>query len=155
MADDKKTAKAADKKAETKTEEKSDVKVSAKLQKIIDEVEKLTVLELADLVKALEDKFGVSAAAPVAVAAAPGANGAPADQAVEEQSEFNVVLTDSGANKVSVIKAVREINQDLGLMDAKKAVESLPYTLIEGANKEEANAAKKKLEEAGAQVELK
>jgi large subunit ribosomal protein L7/L12 len=156
MADDAKKADTA-KKAETKAKDKgSDVKVSPKLQKVIDQVEKLTVLELAELVTALEDKFGVSAAAPVAVAAAPGAaaNGGEAD-AAEEKSEYDVIVTDAGANKVSVIKAIREINQDLGLMDAKKAAESLPYTLLEAAKKEEAEAVKKKLEEAGAQVELK
>lgn len=155
MADDNKKADTA-KKEETKTEDKkSDVKVSAKLQKVIDAVEKLTVLELAELVTALEDKFGVSAAAPVAVAAAPGAAANGDETAAEEKSEYDAVITDAGANKVSVIKAIREVNQDLGLMDAKKAAESLPYTLLEAAKKEEAEEAKKKLEAAGAQVELK
>jgi large subunit ribosomal protein L7/L12 len=142
------------KKEETKTKDKgSQVKVSAKLQKIIDEVEKLSVLELSELVSALEDKFGVSAAAPMAMVAAPGANGETA--AVEEKSEFDVILKDAGGNKIAVIKAVRELNQQLGLKEAKDLVESAPKTLLEAAKKEEAEAAKKKLEEAGAQVELK
>lgn len=143
------------KKEETKKEDaKSDVKVSAKLQKLIDEIEKLTVLEISELVSALEDKFGVSAAAPVAaVAAAPGAaaDAAPA----EEKDEFDVVLTNAGANKLAVIKVVRELNQSLGLIEAKKLVESAPQTLLEAAKKDAAQEAKKKLEDAGAQVELK
>jgi large subunit ribosomal protein L7/L12 len=143
--------------ADTKTEDvKSDVKVSAKLQKIIDEVEKLTVLELADLVKALEDKFGVSAAAPMMMAGAmPAAAGAADAAPAEEKTEFDVVLASAGANKIAVIKAVREINQALGLKEAKDLVEAAPKTVMEGAKKEDAESAKKKLEEAGAQVELK
>lgn len=127
--------------------------VSKKLQGIIDEVEKLTVLELSDLVKALEDKFGVSAAAPMAMmaGAAPAAEAA----AAEEKSEFDVVLAGAGANKIAVIKAVRELNQQLGLKEAKDLVEAAPKTVLEGAKKEDAEAAKAKLEEAGAQVELK
>lgn len=127
--------------------------VSAKLQKIIDEVEKLTVMELADLVKALEDKFGVSAAAPM-VAAAPAAGGA-APAPAEEKTEFDVILAAAGGNKIAVIKAVREINQNLGLKEAKDLVEAAPKPLLEGVKKEEAEAIKKKLEDAGAQVELK
>lgn len=153
------TDKPEDNKPETKSadkkEAKSKVKVSANLQKIIEQVEKLSVLELADLVKALEDKFGVSAAAPVAVAAAeaPAAGGdaAPA----EEKSEFDVVLTDAGANKIAVIKAVRQIKQDLGLKEAKDIVDKGSAKLLEGAKKDDAQEAKKILEEAGAQVELK
>ncbi len=146
-------------KKEEKTEKKAkkSAKLPAKLQKIVDEVEKLSVLELADLVKALEDKFGVSAAAPTVVAgatSAAGGNGAPAG-AVPEKSEFDVVLTAAGANKIAVIKAVREIKQDLGLKEAKDLTEKLPHKLLESAKKEDANEAKKKLEEAGAQVELK
>jgi large subunit ribosomal protein L7/L12 len=143
------------KKEETKTEDnKSDVKVSAKLSKIIDDVEKLTVMELADLVKALEDKFGVSAAAPMMMAGAmPGA--AAAAEPVEEKTEFDVILKAAGANKIASIKAVREINQNLGLKEAKDLVEAAPKTLLEGVKKEEAEAAKAKLEAAGAQVELK
>jgi large subunit ribosomal protein L7/L12 len=134
---------------------KANAKVSSKLQTIIDTVEKLTVLELAELVTALEDKFGVSAAAPVAVAAAPAANGAAASDAVEEKTEFDVILKAAGANKIAVIKAVREINQNLGLKEAKDLVEAAPKPVMEAGKKEDAEAAKKKLEEAGAQVELK
>lgn len=142
---------------DTKTEDvKSDVKVSAKLQKIIDEVEKLTVLELADLVKALEDKFGVSAAAPMMMAGTmPAAAGAADAAPAEEKTEFDVILAAAGANKIAVIKAVREINQALGLKEAKDLVEAAPKPVLEGAKKEDAESAKKKLEEAGAQVELK
>jgi large subunit ribosomal protein L7/L12 len=125
--------------------------ISDKLQKIIDQVSELTVLELADLVKALEDKFGVSAA-PVAVA---GAAPAAAAAAVEEKSEFDVVITAAGDNKIGVIKAVRELRSDLGLVEAKTLVDSAPKTVLEAAKKEDAEAAKKKLEEAGAKVELK
>jgi len=132
---------------------KKEVKVSSSAQKIIDAVEKLTVLELAELVKALEDKFGVSAAAPVAVAAAPAAS---ADAApVEEKSEFDIVLAAAGANKIASIKAVRTINQELGLKEAKDLVEAAPKTVAEGVKKEQAEEWKKLLEEAGAQVELK
>jgi large subunit ribosomal protein L7/L12 len=126
--------------------------VSTKVAKVIEEVEKLSVLELSELVHALEDKFGVSAAAPVAVAAAgPAADAAPA----EEKTEFDVVLTAAGANKIAVIKAVREINQTLGLKEAKDLVEAAPKAVLEGAKKEDADAAKAKLTEAGATVELK
>lgn len=139
-----------DTKDETKKEEKS-VKVSAKLEKIIEEVEKLTVLELSELVKALEDKFGVSAAAPVAVAAAGAAAAAPVEEA---KSEYQVVLTAAGANKIGVIKALREINQELGLKEAKDLAEAAPKE-VGTYKKEVAEEAKKKLEAAGAQVELK
>lgn len=125
--------------------------MSDKLQKIVDQISELSVLEVAELVKALEEKFGVSAA-PVAVAGA----AAPAAAApVEEKTEFNVVITDAGANKIGVIKAVREIKTDLGLVEAKNLVEKTPAVLLENAKKEDAEAAKKKLEEAGAKVELK
>jgi large subunit ribosomal protein L7/L12 len=141
-------------KAEKQTEKKK-VTVSPKLQKIIDEVEKLSVLELAELVKALEDKFGVAAAAPVPVAGgtAPVEPGKAAQ--AEEKSEFNVVLAAAGGNKIAVIKAVREVKPDLGLKDAKEFVEAAPKELLTGVSKEEAEEAKKKLEEAGAQAELK
>ena len=136
---------------------KKEVKVSDKLEKMIGEIEKLSVLELSDLVKALEEKFGVSAApmmaAPAAGQAATAA--APAGEAAPEQTTFNVVLTSAGANKISVIKMVREINQTLGLKEAKDLVESAPKEVIAGANKETAQEAKKKLEGAGATVELK
>jgi len=142
---------------ETKKDSASGGKVSANLQKIIDSVEKLSVMELADLVKALENKFGVSATAPVAAAAAPGATpaGTPGIPAAEEKSEFDVVLASTGANKIAVIKAVREINQNLGLKEAKDLVEAAPKTIAESAKKEDAEEYKKKLEAAGAQVELK
>ena len=113
-------------------------------------LDSMTVLELNDLVKAIEEKFGVSAAAMAAPAAGGGGGGA----AAEEKSEFNVVLTDAGANKVSVIKAVREIT-GLGLKEAKDLVDGAPKAIKEGASKADAEAAKKKLEEAGAKVELK
>ncbi len=126
--------------------------ISTKVAKVIEEVEKLSVLELSELVHALEDKFGVSAAAPVAVAAAgPAAAAAPA----EEKTEFDVVLANAGANKIAVIKAVRDINQSLGLKEAKDLVEAAPKAVLEGAKKEDAEAAKAKLTEAGATVELK
>lgn len=120
-------------------------------EEIMQAIESMTVLELADLVKAMEEKFGVSAAAPVAVAvaAAPAAGGAAA-----EKTEFDVVLTDCGASKINVIKVVRELT-GLGLKEAKAAVDSAPNTLKEGVSKADAEAMKAKLEEAGAKVELK
>lgn len=143
-----------DQKKEEKVEEKKEVKVSAELKKIIDSVEKLTVLELSELVKALEDKFGVSAAAPVAMAAAGAPAGGDAAPAEEAKSEYQVVLTAAGANKIGVIKALREINQELGLKEAKDLAEAAPKE-VGTFKKEVAEEAKKKLEEAGAQVELK
>ncbi|MBT5925185.1 MAG: 50S ribosomal protein L7/L12 [Verrucomicrobia bacterium] len=126
----------------------------ADLEKLIDELSQLTVMEAADLVKQLEEKWGVSAAAPVAVAVAGDAGGGGA--AAEEQTEFDVVLaTVPGDKKIPVIKAVREVKAGLGLADAKKLGESAPTTLLEGVSKEEAEGAKKKLEETGATVELK
>jgi large subunit ribosomal protein L7/L12 len=115
-------------------------------------LDSMTVLELNDLVKAIEEKFGVSAAAMAAPAAAGGGGGAAA--AAEEKTEFTVVLAEAGANKVSVIKAVREIT-GLGLKEAKDLVDGAPKPVKEGANKADAEAAKKKLEDAGAKVELK
>ena len=115
-------------------------------------LDSMTVLELNDLVKAIEEKFGVSAAAMAAPAAAGGGGGGAA--AAEEKTEFSVVLTDAGANKVSVIKAVREIT-GLGLKEAKDLVDGAPKPVKEGVAKADAEAAKKKLEEAGAKVELK
>lgn len=126
--------------------------LNEKLQKIATEIEKLTVVEMADLSKYLEEKFGVSAA-PMAVAAAPA--GAAAGEPAEEKTAFDVVLTAAGDNKLGVIKAVRELKPDLGLMDAKKMVESTPQTVLTGVKKPEAEAAQKKLTEAGAKVELK
>ncbi|MCE2959657.1 MAG: 50S ribosomal protein L7/L12 [Akkermansiaceae bacterium] len=119
---------------------------------LVEELGKLTVLEAVDLVKQLEETWGVSAAA--AVAAGPAAAAGPAE-AVEEKTEFNVVITDAGANKIAVIKAVREVAPGLGLADAKKLVESAPANILEGVAKDAAEAAKKKLEEAGAKIELK
>ncbi|MDA9830015.1 50S ribosomal protein L7/L12 [Akkermansiaceae bacterium] len=122
------------------------------ITKIAEELGKLTVLEAAELVKHLEEEWGVSAAAPVAaVAAGPAADAAPA----EEKTEFDVVLAEAGGNKIAVIKAVRGVASGLGLADAKKLVESAPVAVLEGANKEAAEAAKTALEEAGAKVELK
>ena len=143
-----------------KTKEKSKkVKVSGNLAKIIEEIEKLSVLELNELVKALEEKFGVSAtpmapmaAAGVATSSAPSEAGA---TTIPQQTTFNVILASSGANKISVIKAVREVKQDMGLKDAKDFVEAAPKELLTGVNKETAEEAKKKLEAAGATVELK
>jgi len=122
------------------------------ITKIAEELGKLTVLEAAELVKHLEEEWGVSAAAPAAAAAAgPAADAAPA----EEKTEFDVVLTEAGASKIGVIKAVREVSSGLGLADAKKLVESAPVNVLEGVPKDAAEAAKAKLEEAGAKVELK
>src|SRR5690242_3582759 len=119
---------------------------------LVEQIEKLSVLEVADLVKALEEKFGVSAAAPMMAAPAAGAAAA---APAEEKDSFDVVLAAGGANKIGVIKVVRELNQTLGLKEAKDLVEAAPKTLLEGVKKEDAEAAKKKLEEAGATVELK
>ena len=121
-----------------------------KITALIEEVKALTVLELSELVHALEDEFGVSAAAPVAVAAA----AAPAAEAAAEKTEFDVVLASFGDEKIKVIKAVREIT-GLGLADAKAVVEAAPKAIKEGVSKDEAEELKKKLEEAGAKVELK
>ena len=123
----------------------------ADINTIAEELGKLTILEAAELVKMLEEKWGVSAAAPVA-AAAPGA--APAE-AAEEKTDFDVELTDAGASKINVIKAVRTVKPGLGLADAKKIVESAPAVLLEGVSKEEADKAKAELEKAGAKVTLK
>jgi large subunit ribosomal protein L7/L12 len=120
---------------------------------VIKYIESMTVLELAELVKELEDKFGVSAAAPVAaMAAGPGA-AAPAAEAAEEKTEFDVVLKDVGSQKIQVIKVVRALT-DLGLKEAKEAVEGAPKAIKEGVSKEDAEDAKKKLEEVGATVEI-
>jgi large subunit ribosomal protein L7/L12 len=123
-------------------------------ESIISSLESMTVLELNALVKELEERWGVSAAAPVAVAAAGGAAAGGAAVAEEEQTEFAVVLVDAGANKIQVIKAVRELTS-LGLKEAKDVVDGAPKNVKEGVSKDEANAAKAKLEEAGAKVEVK
>ena len=126
--------------------------MSEKVTKLIEDVKALTVLELSELVKALEEEFGVSAAAPVAVAAAPVAGGAA--PAGEEKTEFDVVLKAAGANKINVIKVVREVT-GLGLKEAKELVDGAPKAVKEGVSKEEAEQIKSQLEEAGAEVELK
>ena len=126
---------------------------SEKINALIEEVSNLTVLELSELVHALEEKFGVSAAAPVAVAAGPVA-AAPGEE-VEEKTEFDVVMTSFGAEKVKVIKAVREIVTGLGLAEAKALVEGIPAKIKEAVAKEEAEELKKKLEAVGATVEIK
>jgi large subunit ribosomal protein L7/L12 len=130
-------------------DEKTLPELSENGKKVLEIVEKMTVLELADLVKVMEDKFGVSAAAPVAVAAVAAA---PAE-AAEEKTMFNIVLKDAGAQKISVIKVVREITE-LGLKEAKDMVDAAPQTVKEGVKKEDAEAIKAKFEEAGATVEL-
>ena len=120
-------------------------------QELISAVESMTILELADLVKAMEEKFGVSAAAPVAVAAGPAA----AAEAVEEKTEFDVILKNVGSEKIKVIKVVREVVAGLGLKEAKELVDGAPKTLKEGVTKEAAEEIKKKFEEVGATVEIK
>lgn len=133
------------------TEEKKAVEVPAKFKSLVEEIEKMSVLDLAELVKILEEKFGVSAAAPaMMMAAAPGA----AAPAAEEKTEFTVELTEAGANKINVIKAVKEIT-GLGLADAKALVDGAPKAIKEGVNKADAEAMKKKIEEAGGKVTLK
>jgi large subunit ribosomal protein L7/L12 len=124
--------------------------LSQKVQKLVDAVKELSLMEVSELVTALEDTFGVTAAAPMmgAMAAAPAA-------AVEEQDEFDVILKEAGSNKIAAIKAVRTLKPELGLGEAKTFVESAPKPVLEGAKKEDAQAAKKTLEEAGCVVELK
>lgn len=121
---------------------------------ILDAIAGMTVLELSEMIKEMEEKFGVSAAAAAVAVAAPAAGGADAGGAAAEQTEFSVILTEAGANKVSVIKAVRELT-GLGLKEAKDVVDGAPKPVKEGVAKAEAEEAKKKLEEAGAKVELK
>ncbi len=127
----------------------------ADLQKLVDDLSALTVLEAAELSKLLEEKWGVSAAAPVAVAAAPGAGGGAPAAAAEEQTEFTVVLTAGGDKKINVIKEVRGVRPDLGLKEAKDLVEGAPQNVKENVSKQEAEEIKKKLEEAGASVQIK
>ncbi len=134
------------------SDEKEPVEVPEKFKKLVEDIEKMSALDLAELVKILEDKFGVSAAAPAMMMAAPGANGAaPAEEA---PSEVNIELTGAGTNKIAVIKVIREITQ-LGLKDAKDLVDAAPKMVKEGVKKEEAETIKKKLEEAGATVTIK
>jgi large subunit ribosomal protein L7/L12 len=138
---------------EVVTEKEEKKEVSGKFKELITQIEKLSVLELSELVHELEDRFGVSAAAPVAMAgaAAPVAAG----EEVEEKTMFDVVIASAGAQKIAVIKAVREIKPDLGLKEAKDLVDSAPKDLLKGVKKEEAEVAKAKLEAAGATVEVK
>lgn len=133
------------------SDEEKKVEVPAKFKALVDQIEQLSVLDLAELVKVLEEKFGVSAAAPMMMAAAPAAGEA---AAAEEKSSFNVELTAAGANKIAVIKVVREATGK-GLKEAKDMVDGAPKVIKEGATKEEAETLKKQLEEAGAQVVLK
>jgi large subunit ribosomal protein L7/L12 len=131
---------------------------SEKITKIAEEIQGLSLLEAAELVKLLEEKLGVSAAAPVAVAAvagAPATGGAAPAAAAEEKTEFDVILKDAGSQKIPVIKAIRELVSGLGLKEAKDLVESAPAPVKKGVSKEEAAEAKKKLEEVGATVEIK
>ncbi len=160
MTDNKKHQPEADRPLDEKTEKKpepklpkKEIKISAKLGQIITEIEKLTVIELADMVKALEEKFGVSGV-PMAAPAA-GATGPAAEKPGEEQTIFNVVLTQTGNQKIQVIKALRQIKPTLGLQEAKKISESAPEEILNQVNKKEAEEAKQKLEAAGATVELK
>jgi large subunit ribosomal protein L7/L12 len=136
---------------ETATEEK--VQATGKMEEFVSWIESISVLELSKLVKVLEDRLGVSAAAPVAVAAAPGAGGGDAAP-VEEKTEFDVILAAAGDKKINVIKELRALT-NLGLKEAKDLVDGAPKTIKEGASKEEANDMKAKLEAAGAKVEIK
>lgn len=135
------------------SDEQKTVEVPEKFKGLVEQIEKLSVLDLAELVKVLEEKFGVSAAAPMMAMAMPGAAAAGAAPA-EEQTTFNVELTDSGSNKIGVIKVLRELTQ-LGLKDAKDMVDGAPKMVKEGLGKAEAETMKKKLEEAGAKATLK
>jgi large subunit ribosomal protein L7/L12 len=135
-------------------EEKTEVVVPAKFKELVEKIENLSVLDLSELVKVLEDKFGVSAAAPMMMGAMPAA-GAAAGEPVEEKTSFDLVLTSAGAQKIGVIKAVREIKPELGLKEAKDLVDAAPKDVLKGAKKEDVEAAKAKLEAAGATVEVK
>ena len=126
----------------------------SKLEKLVEELSTLSVLEAAELSKLLEEKWGVSAAAPVAVAAVGGAAAAPAE-AAEEQTEFTVVLVDGGDKKINVIKEVRGVRPDLGLKEAKDLVEGAPQNVVENVSKQQADEVAKKLTEAGAKVQIK
>lgn len=134
------------------SEENKTVEVPEKFKSLVEQIEKLSVLELSELVKVLEDKFGVSAAAPMMMGAMPAAGGAPA--AAEEKTEFTVELTEAGANKINVIKVVREVT-GIGLKEAKDLVDGAPKPIKENIAKAEAEELKKKLEEAGGKVTLK
>ena len=154
MAEEKKVAEEVKEATSEAKEETKEVEVPEKFKGIVEEIEKMSVLDLAELVKILEDKFGVSAAAPMAFAG-PAMAGAAGEGAVaEEKSEFDVELTSAGASKINVIKTVKEIT-GLGLKEAKDMVDGAPKVIKEKVKKEEAEEIKKKLEEAGATVELK
>lgn len=133
------------------SEEKKAVEVPAKFKSLVEEIEKMSVLDLAELVKILEEKFGVSASAPAMVMAAAAA---PAGEAQEEKTSFDIELTDGGANKIAVIKVIREVTE-MGLKEAKDLVDGAPKMVKEGAKKEEAEEIKKKIEEAGGKATLK
>ncbi len=135
-------------------EEKKEVVIPAKFEKLIAEIDKMSVLDLSEFVKVLEDHYGVSAAAPMAMMAGPAAAAGEAAE-VEEKTAFDVILTGAGAQKIAVIKAVREIKPELGLKEAKDLVDGAPKEVLKGAKKEDAEAAKAKLETAGATVEMK
>lgn len=158
MAEEKKeeqTAAAAEAKAEEATEasEEKEVEVPAQFKDLVKTIEELTVLELSELVKVLEDKFGVSSAAPMMVAGAAAGGGDAAEE--DEGGTVNVELTEGGGNKIGVIKALREVVSDLGLKDAKEMVDNAPTVVKEGVEKAEAEEVKAKLEEAGATVSFK
>ncbi len=137
---------------ETMNQEAAEVTVPEKFQSLVESIEKMSVLDLAELVKILEKKFGVSAAAPAMMMAGPAAAGAPA---AEEKDSFDVELTDAGANKIAVIKALREVVPELGLKEAKDVADGAPKVVKEGVKKEDAEKMKAKLEEAGGKVTLK
>lgn len=153
MAEEKKNAvDTAEQPAAEETKAETKAATSKTTQKIIEAIEKMTVLEMADLVKALEERFGVTAAAPVAVAAAPAAGAADAGQ--EEKTEWDVILAETGEKKFQVVKVIRQVT-DLGLKEAKDLVDNPGQAVKKGVTKDEAEEVKKKLEEAGAKVELK
>ena len=141
-----------EKKQGEQSEESKEVAVPEKFKKLVEEIEKMSVMDLAELVKILEDKFGVSAAAPVMAVGVPAAAGDDAE--AEEKSSFDVELTDGGSNKIAVIKVVREVTE-MGLKDAKDLVDGAPKIVKEGVDKAEAEEVKKKVEEAGGKVTLK
>lgn len=145
-------------KAEPKVEPKKEEpkkEIPAKFKDLIDQIDKMSVLDLSEFVKILEDHYGVSAAAPVSMVAGGSAPAGGEAEAVEEKTSFDVILANAGAQKIQVIKAVREIKPDLGLKEAKDLVDAAPKELLKGAKKEDADSAKAKLEAAGATVELK
>lgn len=144
----------AEEKKEVTPQATTDEKKTSKFSALIEQIEKLSVADLADLVKELEERFGVSAAAPMSVAGGAAAGGSEAG-AEEEKSSYTVVLANSGDQKIAVIKALREINQQLGLKEAKDLADGAPKEILKEVSKQEAEEAKKKLEAAGATVELK